>query len=184
VVENHGLDLRGAARRCAPGVSAVFVRVRLVSTRKPIEHEVCPRIMVPPAAAPAVEDIPIRQPDDISVPLIERDRHFLTPIEAPFYDELKRTELTFAVQPWVEGPDRRYRPDFIVFYGGQAVVVELDGHEGHKSKEQRRYDAERERWFKARRLAFVRWTGSDVHQDVAGCVRELMDILRGSESRP
>jgi very-short-patch-repair endonuclease len=64
----------------------------------------------------------------------------------------------FAVQPRVQG-DRTYRPDFIVFYGGRGVVVELDGHEGHKSREQRSHDYERQLWFEKKGIPVVRFTG-------------------------
>jgi very-short-patch-repair endonuclease len=84
------------------------------------------------------------------VPLVKRDQYWLTPIELPFYDALRETGLFFAVQPWIQGTDRRYRLDFLVWYDGGTVAVELDGHEYHKSKEQRRHDAERDRWFNAR----------------------------------
>ncbi|MDX6590841.1 MAG: hypothetical protein QOJ13_37 [Gaiellales bacterium] len=69
-----------------------------------------------------------------SVPLTEVDGYQLTPIEVPFYKALRETGLVFAVQPWIQGTDRHYRPDFLVFYDGGAVVVELDGHEYHKTK--------------------------------------------------
>jgi very-short-patch-repair endonuclease len=88
------------------------------------------------------------------------------------------------VQPRVQGPDRVYRPDFIVFYGGRAVVVELDGHEGHKTKEQRSHDAERQRWFEARSMRVIRWTGSQVWADAPGCVAELLSVLRETAARP
>jgi very-short-patch-repair endonuclease len=113
-----------------------------------------------------------------------RGVHKLTPIEAPFYDAMKETELTFAVQPRVQGPDQMFRPDFIVFYGGRAVVVEIDGHEGHKTREQRSHDAARERWFQQRGMPVVRFTGSQVWADAGSCVEELLSVLRGSSSRP
>lgn len=46
-----------------------------------------------------------------------------------------------------------------------AVVVELDGQESHKTKEQRAKDARRDRWFMARGIRVLRWTGSEVHRD-------------------
>lgn len=54
------------------------------------------------------------------------------------------------MRTWIEHADRRYRLDFLVHYDGRGVAVELDGHEYHKTKEQRSYDAERDRWLKAR----------------------------------
>lgn len=58
---------------------------------------------------------------------------------------LRETGALLAVQPWVQGTDSRFRPDFMVFYDGGTVVVELDGHETHKTREQRTRDARRQR---------------------------------------
>jgi hypothetical protein len=67
---------------------------------------------------------------------------------------------------------------------GKPHVVELDGHEWHKSKEQRGADAERERWFEERGIRVHRFTGTQVHADAEGCVSELLNLLRGAASRP
>ncbi len=157
----------------------VETKVRLVPAGRPLQGEACPRIMLSPEQTPNIEDVPVRKPSS-NVPLEEVDGHWLTPIEVPFYREMKKTDLVFAVQPWVEGPDRRYRPDFIVYWRGRGIVVELDGHEGHKTKDQRSKDAQRERWFKQKGLSTIRWTGSDVHRDAAACVGELLTTLRQS----
>lgn len=184
---DYGLDprFRRIMRKLTPGIGIVAIEVRLVSERKPIEveWEVCPRVMSTPIAAPDLEELPNPEPEGSTVPLIERDHHWLTPIEAPFYDELVKTDLTFAVQPWIAQHDRRYRVDFIVFWGGRSIVVELDGHEGHKSKAQRQHDYKRERWLQSHGLSVVRWTGSDVYADAAGCVRYTIKMLRGDEAR-
>lgn len=130
----------------------------------------------------AVEDVPTK-PSGSGVPFTERDGHMLTPIEVPFYDALRETGATFAVQPWVQGVDGKYRPDFIVFYGGASVVVELDGHDAHKTKEHRANDNRKARWFEKRGMRLIRYTGSEIHTDVQACVSDLMDVLRQSQSR-
>jgi very-short-patch-repair endonuclease len=129
-----------------------------------------------------VEDLPIVKPSS-NVPLVERDGYWLTPIEAPFYDALRETGAVFAVQPWVQGLDGRYRPDFMIFFDGGAYVIELDGHDSHKSREQRTKDAKRERWFEARGMRVLRWTGSEVHANAQDCVRHLLEIVRRTPSR-
>src|SRR5437764_1189358 len=135
------------ARRHAPiHASNRGTRVRVVRAAKPVEGELCPRVMATPPSAPDLRDLPEPEPPRTSVPLVTRGLHRLTPIEAPFYDALQATDLVFAVQPRVQG-DRTYRSDFIVFHGGRAVVVELDGQEGHRTKEERVYDAKKEVWF-------------------------------------
>ena len=158
-------------------------QVRVVPSGKPIVGDVCPRVMSSPPDVPDLAELPEPEPPPTNVPLVARGLHQLTPIEAPFYDALQETGLVFAVQPRVQG-DHTYRPDFIVFYGGKAVVVELDGHEGHKTKQQRNEDAERELWFQQKGLSVLRWTGTQVMASPASCIEQLMLVLRGSQARP
>ncbi len=161
------------------------LHVKLVPRSTPVEGQICRRVGQerPPTTTPLLEDIPLEKPES-AVGLVERDGYWLTPIEAPFYDALRDTGLTFAVQPWIQGTDSRYRPDFLVLYGGQAAAVELDGHDWHKTKEQRSHDAKRDRWFKERRVETIRFTGSQVFKDAQGCVGELLNVLRGANARP
>lgn len=116
--------------------------------------------------------------------LKDRWPYDLTPIEAQFYDALAETGLTFSVQPWLQHADRKYRADFLIHYDGRAVVVELDGHDWHKTKDQRGKDAAKDRWLQARGIRVVRFTGSQVYADTQGCVRELLDVVRQSQARP
>jgi hypothetical protein len=154
----------------------------VVPRGQPTEGQVCERLKPPSDQFVDVADIPERKPTG-NVPYTERDGYWLTPIEVPFYDALRETGAIFAVQPWVQGVSNRYRPDFIVFYDGGIVIVELDGHETHKSRDQRTYDARRQRWFEARGMRVLRWTGSEVTRNPQECVRELLEILRGNQAR-
>ncbi len=159
------------------------VEVRVTSAGAPAEGEICARPWEPkPKKHLDVSEIPERKPTG-SVPYIEKDGYWLTPIEVPFYDALRETAAIFAVQPWVQGVDRRYRPDFMVFYDRGVVIVELDGHETHKSREDRTRDAKRARWFQERGIQVLRWTGSEIHANPQECVRQLLEILRGGKSR-
>jgi very-short-patch-repair endonuclease len=160
------------------------VGVRVVSVGTPSEGQVCGRPGEPPPKPHIdVSDVPDEKPES-SVPLTKRDGYWLTPIEVPFYDALRDTGVVFAVQPWIQGVERRYRLDFLVFYGGGMVAVELDGHESHKSKDDRERDARRDRWFAERRVRTLRWTGSEVTRNPQECVRQLLGILRGEHARP
>jgi very-short-patch-repair endonuclease len=118
------------------------------------------------------------------VPTEWRGSHELTPIEAPFYDALAETGLTFSTQTSIRHADKQYRLDFLVWYDGRTVAVELDGHDYHKTREQRTRDAERDRWLGARGIRVVRFTGSEVHANPEKCVRELLDVVRQSQARP
>jgi very-short-patch-repair endonuclease len=174
------LPLSDLVRRKLP-VSLENIEVCPVSATPPIEGQLCLRRGEHPDI-PDVSDLPLDEPPTSSVPLEEIDGYHLTPIEVPFYKELRETGLVFAVQPRIQGVDRPYRLDFLVLVGGAAVAVELDGHEYHKTKEQRRRDAERDRWFEARGIRTLRWTGSEVYADPRGCVAELVAILRASRT--
>jgi very-short-patch-repair endonuclease len=157
--------------------------VRVVSIGTPAEGQVCGRPDQPPPKPHIdVSDVPIEKPDS-NVPLVQKDGYWLTPIEVPFYDALRDTGLVFAVKPWVQGVESRFRLDFLIFYDGGMVGVELDGHETHKTKEQRAKDARRDRWFAARKVRMLRWTGSEVMRNPQECVRELLEIVRGRQAR-
>jgi very-short-patch-repair endonuclease len=71
----------------------------------------------------------------------------------------------------------------MILYDGGIVVVELDGNETHKTREQRTRDARRQRWFEARGIRVLRWTGTEVHKNAQECVRELLEIVRGKQAR-
>jgi hypothetical protein len=157
--------------------------VRVCSSGIPAEGQICGRSWAPPPQRHIdVTDVPTEKPES-SVPLVEKDGYWLTPIELPFYDALRDTAAIFAVQPWVQGVESRYRPDFMVFYDGGIAIVELDGHESHRTREQRTRDAKRQRWFEARGMRVLRWTGSEVHANAQECVRELLEIIRGKQAR-
>lgn len=162
-----------------------FLEIASVPRSAPLMGHLCRRAGEehPAGTEPTLADVP-DQVYDSAVPLERRDHYLLTPIEAPFYDALRDTGLTFAVQPWIQGVDRRYRVDFLVFSDGNCVAVELDGHEFHKSREDRSRDAERDRWLAGRKIQTIRWTGSQVYADPQGCVSELLNVLRAAAARP
>jgi very-short-patch-repair endonuclease len=185
-LEQHGSGLWELVReRARPWHSRDFLVIRKVPRSTPVEGQICRRLgqKHPDRMAPDVNDVPTPKPVGSDVELVERDGYWLTPIEVPFYDALRETGLFFAVQPWIQGIDRKYRLDFLIFYDGGAVAVELDGHEWHRTKEQRGYDAARDRWFAARKIQTLRWTGSQVHADPQACVVELLNVLRTAPAR-
>lgn len=91
----------------------------------------------------------------------------LTPIEAAFQEAADGVLEDLEAQQWV-GP---YRPDFII--RKYRLVIELDGHNYHKSREQRTADASRQRYLQREGWTVIRFTGSEIHRDVDQCVREV-----------
>lgn len=110
--------------------------IQVTTPGDPVRGQICRRgnEQHPPSMTPSLADVADEKPQS-NVPLVDRDGYHLTPIEVPFYDALRETGLYFAVQPWIQGTDRKYRLDFLVFYDGGCVAVELDGHESHKTRE-------------------------------------------------
>lgn len=110
---------------------------------------------------------------------------FDSPAAVLFYDALKESDLIFVVEPTVQHRGERRRPDFLVLVGGRTVRVEIDGYEFHaKTREQQSRDAEKDRWYLKRGVQTIRFTGRQVNADAAGCVRELINVLKGREAYP
>jgi hypothetical protein len=64
------------------------VEVRICSRGTPAQAQVCGRMSKqPPRKHIDVTDVPGEQPES-NLPLVKRDRYWLTPIEVPFYDAL------------------------------------------------------------------------------------------------
>jgi len=74
-------------------------------------------------------------------------------------------------QEWIG----EYRVDFSI--KDKKVVVELDGHDYHKTKKQRQNDAKRQRKLQKQGYTVVRFTGNEINNDVSGCISEVLDIL-------
>jgi very-short-patch-repair endonuclease len=185
-LENNSTILRDVITKIArPWHTHDYLFINAVVPTTPVVGQVCRRTgeQHPKGKTPTLDDVPTTSGFSTDG-LEQRDGYWLTPIEAPFYEALKETGLTFSVQPWIEGPNGKYRLDFLVFYDGAAVGVELDGHEWHKTREQRSRDASRDRWFQARKIQIVRFTGSQVNANVQGCVSELLNVVRASQARP
>lgn len=53
------------------------------------------------------------------------------------------------------------------------MVIEIDGHESHKTKEQRTSGAKRERDLKELGWYVIRFTGTEIYKDVEECVKHV-----------
>lgn len=60
---------------------------------------------------------------------------------------------------------------------GNKYVVEIDGHEAHKTKIQRYEDYVRERFLQKQLIVVIRFTASEVFVDADKCARECADII-------
>lgn len=68
-----------------------------------------------------------------------------------------------------------YRVDFLV--DGTQIVVECDGYDQHKTKEQMAADCKRERYLVAHGYTVIRFTGSEINGNPDGCAKELMEMI-------
>jgi hypothetical protein len=92
-------------------------------------------------------------------------------IEQKFYDAWCEYGEEESIQPGkVIGP---YRVDFLAF---DYIVIEIDGHDSHKTKEQRDKDYKRERFLQKEGNFVVRFTGTEVFLDSDKCVEEVFEI--------
>jgi very-short-patch-repair endonuclease len=71
----------------------------------------------------------------------------------------------------------------MIYYEGRAYALKIDGHDWHKSKDQRAYDAARDRFFDMRGIATIRFTASEVHNKLQQCMFELIDCLTKTRGR-
>lgn len=95
----------------------------------------------------------------------------LSPIEVAFQEAAAGVLDELEAQQWV-GP---YRPDFMIRM--QRLVIELDGHDYHKTREQRTADASRQRYLQRQGWTVIRFTGSEIYRDVNQCVREVVEQI-------
>lgn len=65
-----------------------------------------------------------------------------------------------------------YKPDFIL----NKFLIEIDGHEYHKTKEQREKDYIRERYFQKIGYQIIRFTGTEVYLRPYECAIDAMEI--------
>lgn len=75
----------------------------------------------------------------------------------------------------------KFRVDFFVelFCGnGNKYIIECDGHDFHeKTKEQAKYDKQRERFLVQNGYKVLRFSGSEIYKDFENITRELFEIF-------
>ena len=91
-----------------------------------------------------------------------------SPIEITFWHNARKFLPTLVPQYRVES----YRIDFAL--PECKLGIEIDGHESHKSKEQRAHDAQKDRLLSLQGWTILRFTGSEVFRDTRACVEEVL----------
>jgi len=123
--------------------------------------------------------LPIFEGHEIISKMLTRDssvRHdfsrnvFGSPLEQMFY------ELAFLdLHLYPQHPVGKYHLDFAI--PDKRIAIELDGHEYHKTKYQRTHDAKRDRWLFGQGWTVLRFTGTEIHQDLDRCIDEICALV-------
>jgi very-short-patch-repair endonuclease len=97
------------------------------------------------------------------------------------YDEYANID-EIATQRVVVVNGIKYRVDFMArCYANDKLhffAIECDGHEFHeKTKEQVRKDKQRERALLTQGITVIRFSGSEIWNDAAGCAKEAYEIM-------
>ena len=99
-----------------------------------------------------------------------------SPVEVRFF--LAAIEALPNIQPQVEVSP--YRTDFAL--ANRRIAIEIDGHEYHKTPEQRTRDAQRERYLQLSGWRVIRFTGSEVYKNVWQCVEEVVQLVNSFDN--
>ncbi|MBP2638294.1 MAG: hypothetical protein H6Q72_4201 [Firmicutes bacterium] len=119
----------------------------------------------------------------------------LNEIEQHFYDaycKIQQGEIPGVPIEYFLNPKVQIGPYVVDFLFCKRYVVEIDGHEFHKTKEQRFDDYTRERYLIKQGYIVIRFMATEVFIDAEKCVREILEIsqvtvgrlLKGFDSYP
>lgn len=106
-------------------------------------------------------------------------QQILKKVESPIEVKFAKGIMKYAehilkyVQPQIN--ILNYRVDFLIKKFN--LIIELDGHEYHKSKLQRTNDAQRERNLKLAGYEVIRFTGTEIHNDIEDCINYVLKYI-------
>jgi very-short-patch-repair endonuclease len=94
-------------------------------------------------------------------------------IEKEFSKHIDDLAAAIEAEHWFGDAERhdRYRVDFLL--KDARLIVELDGHDFHSTKEQLERDAIRQRYLSRAGYTVIRFTGREIVRDAAACVDEV-----------
>jgi hypothetical protein len=100
-------------------------------------------------------------------------------IEERFFNAyLKCEEVTADDECCYLKPSVQIGPYVVDFVFDKKYVIEIDGHESHKTKEQRFKDYQRERFLMKEGYLVIRFMGSEVFIDAEKCVLDMLEVSR------
>jgi len=104
-----------------------------------------------------------------------RESKIESPIERQFYNAMGH-DSRLEPQHEILANGHHYRADFAI--PSMKIVIELDGHEYHKTKEQRTNDARRERDLQSEGWHVIRFTGTEIANSARDCASETFKFMR------
>lgn len=112
-----------------------------------------------------------------SPPSWYRDRN-QSYIEKEFSKELGDLANAIESEHWFGDQEKhsRFRVDFIL--KDARLIIELDGHDFHSTKEQLENDAIRQRYLTRAGYSVIRFTGREINKDPKKCVLEVRVIYK------
>jgi len=99
-------------------------------------------------------------------------------IEKEFSKELDDLADAIESEHWFGDQEKhdRYRVDFIL--KDARLIIELDGHDYHSTKEQLEKDAIRQRYLSRAGYTVIRFTGREINRNPKSCVAEVREIYK------
>ena len=99
-------------------------------------------------------------------------------IEKQFSKELGDLADAIENEHWFGDPEKhsRFRVDFIL--KDARLIIELDGHDYHSTKEQLENDAIRQRYLSRAGYTVIRFTGREINRNPSACVSEVRTIYK------
>lgn len=97
-------------------------------------------------------------------------------IETLFYKAYREVDQTSGEDIYYELKSQQSIGIYLVDFVYGSCAVEIDGHEYHKTKEQREYDYKRDRYLLKRGYTVIRFMATEVFLDAKKCVLELLEL--------
>lgn len=98
-------------------------------------------------------------------------------IEQKFYDAFVEWDGNESKNIIEQVPVGIYVADFVIYPNAfLPTIIEIDGHEWHKTKEQRFLDYQKERFFMSMGYLVIRFMGSEVFVDAEKCAESACKL--------
>ena len=157
---------------------------RSLGTREDKRVNICPTCIKKYSKHTYIHELPkgdsFTQKDDRQMNEIETKfaEAILTECNVPSFEDLPDEDEHLLALCEAQKPIVIYIVDFYMEdCEGNKFVVEIDGHESHKTKQQRYEDYCRERVLQKQLITVIRFTGSEVFVDAERCAKECLEII-------